>query len=87
MLNFIPKFKKPVKRTSHKFDLPKAKVDQKVWDALHRFGTYVTTKEYLEEDEEASEFWYEIHVEASSEEWDSLNRSLGAMGIDKPDPK
>lgn len=79
----VPKLRKPVKRMSHKMDLPKTCVDQKVWDALHRFGTFVTTKEYLKEDEEATEFWYEIHVVASNDEWDALNRAFGAMGIDK----
>ena len=71
--------KRKVKRKIHSFELPKNLVDQKVLDVLHFYGTPVTTREFEKDDE----LLYEIKVLAADEEWDSINRKLGALGIDK----
>ena len=71
--------KRKVKRKIHSFELPKNLVDQKVLDVLHFYETPVTTREFEKDDE----LLYEIKVLAADEEWDSINRKLGALGIDK----
>ena len=78
-----PKIFMTKKRKNHGLDLPKTAVDADVLDALHAFGTPVTTTEYVTGDETNEELWYHISVLAADDEWDSINRKLGKLGIDR----
>ena len=78
-----PKIFMTKKRKNHSLDLPKLAVDTDVLDALHAFGTPVTTTEYVTGDETSEELWYHISVLAADDEWDSINRKLGKLGIDR----
>lgn len=78
------KFEKPVVRTKRTVEIEDSMVNE-TWNAFHSIGVPVTYFEYVEETDgaggAADTIMYRVSLEASQEEWDKLNRKLGALGI------
>lgn len=78
------KFEKPVVRTKRTVEIEDSMVNE-TWNAFHSIGVPVTYFEYVEETDGAGgvadTIMYRVSLEASQEEWDKLNRHLGALGI------
>lgn len=83
MFNF-GKFEKPVVRNKRTVEIENSMVNE-TWSAFHSIGVPVTYFEYVEESDGAGgiadRIMYRVSLDASQDEWDRLNRKLGALGI------
>lgn len=83
MFNF-GKFEKPVVRNKRTVEIENSMVNE-TWSAFHSIGVPVTYFEYVEESDgaggTADRIMYRVSLDASQDEWDRLNRKLGALGI------
>lgn len=81
MFGFGKMIEKPVIRTRRTVVIEDSMVNE-TWTAFHGIGQPVTYFEYVEEpDQGAKRFMYRVTLEATQDEWDRLNRRLGALGI------
>ena len=78
------KIEKPVIRNKRTVEIEDSMVTE-TWDAIHSIGVPVTYFQYVEESDDtdgsADRIMYRITLDASQNEWDRLNRKLGALGI------
>lgn len=83
MFNF-GKFEKPVVRAKRTVEIEDSMVNE-TWNAFHSIGVPVSYFQYVEESDGAGgladTIMYRVTLEASQDEWDRLNRKLGALGI------
>lgn len=81
MFGFGKMIEKPVIRTKRTVEIEDSMVNE-TWSAFHGIGQPVTYFEYVEEPDGGSKrFMYRVTLEATQDEWDRLNRRLGALGI------
>lgn len=81
---FKEMFKKPVVRKIHSFPMLEKDLTKETWLALFSVGTKVAfDQNVIEHDGGVKEIAYTIEIPCTQEEWDSLNRKLGKLGIDE----
>lgn len=76
-------FEKPIERKRHSLMMLEADLTKDTWVALNSFGSPVTFEQKVIEHEGHKEISYQITLLLSQDEWDSLNRKLGKLGIDE----